>query len=201
MEDLLIRDVDLQRFADEGEGAGQEDGLDVNQGQDAGQEETKTYSQEDIDKAVSEATKGYVSQEKVEEIIAKTIAKERQKAEKEAEEAKRLSKLSAEERAKEEAEANKEEIERLTAEINRRDLEAETIDVLNQEGLKLDFKEFVIADTAEDTFAKIKRFKPLFEHAVQEALKDRMAGKTPRRGGDTHKLSPIEEKMRKYERK
>ena len=85
MEDLLIRDVDLQRFADEGEGAGQEDGQENIQGQDAGQEETKTYSQEDVDKAVSEATKGYVSQEKVEEIIAKTIAKERQKAEKEAE--------------------------------------------------------------------------------------------------------------------
>ena len=65
MEDLLIRDVDLQRFADEGEGAGQDQDQDVNQGQDAGQEEEKTYSQEDVDKAVSEATKGYVSQEKV----------------------------------------------------------------------------------------------------------------------------------------
>ena len=34
MKDLLIRDIDLQRFADEGEGAGQDQDQDVNQGQD-----------------------------------------------------------------------------------------------------------------------------------------------------------------------
>ena len=200
MKDLLISDIDLQRFADEGEGAGQEDGLDVNQGQDAGQEETKTYSQEDFDKAVSEATKGYVSQEKVEEIISKTIAKERQKAEKEAEEAKRLSKLSAEERAKEEAEANKKEIERLTAEINRRNLEAETVDVLNQENLPLDFKSFLIADNAENTLERIKSFKPIYEKAVQKGIEERLSGKTPKAGGNTQKLNPIEAKIKKYER-
>lgn len=200
MKDLLIRDVDLQRFADEGEGAGQEDGLDVNQGQDAGQEEAKTYSQDDLDKAVSEATKGYVSQEKVEEIIAKTIAKERQKAEKDAEEAKRLSKLSAEERAKEEAEANKKEIERLTAEINRRNLEAETVDVLNQENLPLDFKSFLIADNAENTLERIKSFKPIYEKAVQKGIEERLSGKTPKAGGNTQKLNPIEAKIKKYER-
>ena len=199
MKDLLVRDISLQRFADEGASEGQDQGQDVNQDHE-GQEETKTYSQDDLDKAVSEATKGYVSQEKVEEIISKTIAKERQKAEKEAEEAKRLSKLSAEERAKEEAEANKKEIERLTAEINRRNLEAETVDVLNQENLPLDFKSFLIADNAENTLERIKSFKPIYEKAVQKGIEERLSGKTPKAGGNTQKLNPIEAKIKKYER-
>ena len=75
MEDLMIRDIDLQRFADDGEGAGQDGGQDNIKGQEG--QEDRTYSQEELDKAVGEATKGYVSQEKLQDIIDKTIAKER----------------------------------------------------------------------------------------------------------------------------
>lgn len=173
MEDLLIRDIDLQRFADEGQDAGQDQ--DVNQGQDAGQEEAKTYSQEELDKAVSEATKGYVSQEKVEEIIAKTIAKERKKAE----EAERLSKLSEKERAEEQAKLDKQEIEELKAKLAMKDLEDDTIKELKEQELDSDFLEFVIADDAEKTLEKIKRFKPLFDRAVNQAVDERVRGKSP----------------------
>lgn len=175
MEDLLIRDINLQRFADEGEGAGQEDGQDVNQGQDEGQEEEKTYSQEDLDKAVSEATKGYVSQDKLQEIIDKTIAKERKKAE----EAERLSKLSEKERAEEQAKLDKQEIEELRAKLAMKDLEDDTIKELKEQKLDSDFLEFVIADDAEKTFEKIKRFKPLFDRAVNQAVDERVRGKSP----------------------
>ena len=175
MKDLLIRNIDLQRFADEGEGAGQDDGQDVNQGQDEGQEETKTYSQEDLDKAVSEATKGYVSQDKLQEIIDKTIAKERKKAE----EAERLSKLSEKERAEEQAKLDKQEIEELKAKLAMKDLEDDTIKELKEQELDSDFLEFVIADDAEKTLEKIKRFKPLFDRAVNQAVDERVRGKSP----------------------
>ncbi len=175
MEDLLIRDIDLQRFADEGQDAGQDQDQDVNQGQDEGQEEAKTYSQEDLDKAVSEAKKGYVSQEKVEEIIAKTIAKERKKAE----EAERLSKLSEKERAEEQAKLDKQEIEELRAKLAMKDLEDDTIKELKEQELDSDFLEFVIADDAEKTLEKIKRFKPLFDKAVNQAVDERVRGKSP----------------------
>ncbi len=175
MEDLLIRDINLQRFADEGEGAGQEDGQDVNQGQDEGQEEAKTYSQEEFDKAVSEATKGYVSQDKLQEIIDKTIAKERKKAE----EAERLSKLSEKERAEEQAKLDKQEIEELRAKLAMKDLEDDTIKELKEQELDSDFLEFVIADDAEKTLEKIKRFKPLFDKAVNQAVDERVRGKSP----------------------
>lgn len=175
MEDLLIRDIDLQRFADEGEGAGQEDGQDVNQGQDEGQEEAKTYSQEDLDKAISEATKGYVSQDKLQEIIDKTIAKERKRAE----DAERLSKLSEKERAEEQAKLDKQEIEELRAKLAMKDLEDDTIKELKEQELDSDFLEFVIADDAEKTLEKIKRFKPLFDKAVNQAVDERVRGKSP----------------------
>lgn len=174
MEKLLISDIDLQRFAEEGEGAGQDQDQDVNQGQE-GQEEEKTYSQEDLDKAVSEATKGYVSQEKVEEIIAKTIAKERKKAE----DAERLSKLSEKERAEEQAKLDKQEIEELKAKLAMKDLEDDTIKELKEQELDSDFLEFVIADDAEKTLEKIKRFKPLFDRAVNQAVDERVRGKSP----------------------
>lgn len=175
MEKLLISEIDLQRFAEEGEGAGQDQDQDTNQGQDEGQEEEKTYSQEELDKAVSEATKGYVSQEKVEEIIAKTIAKERKKAE----DAERLSKLSEKERAEEQAKLDKQEIEELKAKLAMKDLEDDTIKELKEQELDSDFLEFVIAEDAEKTLEKIKRFKPLFDRAVNQAVDERVRGKSP----------------------
>lgn len=175
MKDLLIRDIDLQRFAKEGEGAGQEDGQDVNQGQDEGQQEAKTYSQEDFDKAISEATKGYVSQDKLQEIIDKTIAKERKRAE----DAERLSKLSEKERAEEQAKLDKQEIEELKAKLKMKDLEDDTIKELKDQELDSDFLEFVIAEDAEKTLEKIKRFKPLFDRAVNQAVDERVRGKSP----------------------
>lgn len=174
MEKLLIRDIDLQRFAEGGEGAGQEDGQENNQGQE-GQDEAKTYSQEDLDKAISEATKGYISQEKLQEIIDKTIAKERKKAE----DAERLSKLSEKERAEEQAKLDKQEIEELKAKLAMKDLEDDTIKELKDQDLDSDFLEFVIADDAEKTLEKIKRFKPLFDRAVNQAVDERVRGKSP----------------------
>lgn len=174
MEKLLISDIDLQRFADEGEGAGQDQGQDTNQGQE-GQDEAKTYSQEDLDKAISEATKGYISQEKLQEIIYKTIAKERKKAE----DAERLSKLSEKERAEEQAKLDKQEIEELKAKLAMKDLEDDTIKELKDQDLDSDFLEFVIADDAEKTLEKIKRFKPLFDRAVNQAVDERVRGKSP----------------------
>lgn len=174
MKKLLVRDISLQRFADDGASEGQDQGQDVNQDQE-GQEEAKTYSQEEFDKAVSEATKGYVSQEKVEEIIAKTIAKERKKAE----EAERLSKLSEKERAEEQAKLDKQEIEELKAKLAMKDLEDDTIKELKEQELDSDFLEFVIAEDAEKTLEKIKRFKPLFDRAVNQAVDERVRGKSP----------------------
>ena len=105
----------------------------------------------------------------------KTIAKERKKAE----EAERLSKLSEKERAEEQAKLDKQEIEELRAKLAMKDLEDDTIKELKEQELDSDFLEFVIADDAEKTLEKIKRFKPLFDKAVNQAVDERVRGKSP----------------------
>lgn len=178
MEDLMIRDIDLQRFADDGEGAGQEGGQDNVQGQEG--QEDRTYSQEELDKAVGEATKGYVSQEKLQDIIDKTIAKERARAEKEAENAKRLANLSEKEKAEEQAKIDKETIEELRSQLARKELEDDTLKELSEQELPHDLVEFVIADNAENTFDRIKKFKEIFDKAVNAAVDKRFTGRSPK---------------------
>lgn len=122
-------------------------------------EEVKKYSDKDVD-----------------EIINKKFAK----WQKDQEEEKRLSKLSADERAKEESKKKDEEIERLRAEIDRNNLEKDTVDRLTEEGLPLTFKSFLMGKNAEDTNDAIKSFKEIYQKAIQEEVEKRFKGHTPK---------------------
>lgn len=174
MKDLLIADIDLQRLSESEDTASDEQVQDEEQ--EEVEQEEKTYSQEEYDKAIEKATEGYVSQEKVQEIIDKTIAKERKKAE----DAERLSKLSESERAKEQAKLDKEEIEGLRAKLARRDLEDDTKKELQDQDLDMDFMEFVIDEDAEKTLERIQRFKVLFDKAVNAGVEKRVVGRSPK---------------------
>lgn len=174
MKDLLIADIDLQRLSESEDTASDEQVQD--EAQEEVEQEEKTYSQEEYDKAIEKATEGYVSQEKVQEIIDKTIAKERKKAE----DAERLSKLSESERAKEQAKLDKEEIEGLRAKLALRDLEDDTKKELQDQDLDMDFMEFVIDEDAEKTLERIQRFKVLFDKAVNAGVEKRVVGRSPK---------------------
>lgn len=141
-------------------------------------EEVKTYTQEEVD----ELTKDMLTQEEVNKLIDKRIARERQNAEEKKKEAERLSKLSAEERAKEESRKKDEEIAKLRAEIDRNNLEKDTIDRLNQEELPLEFKSFLMRENAEKTNEAIKVFKEVYNKAIQTEVEKRFKGKTPKTG-------------------
>lgn len=156
------------------------------QGQENPEEEVKTYTQEEVD----ELTKGLLSQEQVDEIVEKRLARAKEKAEAERKEAERLSKLSAEDKAKEESQKKDEEIARLREEINRNNLEKDTIDRLNEEGLPLNFKSFLMGPNAETTNQAIKDFKGAYNLAVQEEVERRLKGKTPTGQGDKLRTDP-----------
>lgn len=126
-------------------------------------EDEKKYSDKDVD-----------------EIINKKFAKWQKDQEEKIKEEKRLSKLSADERAKEESKKKDEEIERLKAEIDRNNLEKDTIDRLNEEGLPLTFKSFLMGKNAEDTNEAIKSFKEIYQKAIQEEVEKRFKGHTPK---------------------
>lgn len=160
------------------------------------QEEVKTYTQEEVD----ELTKGLFSQEKVDEIVEKRLARAKEKAEAERKEAERLSKLSAEDKAKEESQKKDEEIARLKAEINRNNLEKDTIDRLNEEGLPLSFKSFLMGPDAETSNQAIKDFKGAYNLAVQEEVERRLKGKTPNGQGDMLRTDPWSIVSSKYKK-
>lgn len=192
---------DLQLFSDSGDNPGADAGQD-NQGAGTSTAENKegqqerTYTQEEVD-AIK---KDLLTQEQVNEIVKTRLAKEKAKAEEDKKEAERLSKLSAEERAKEEAKKKDEEIAKLRAEIDRNNLEKDTVDRLNQEGLPLEFKSFLMQENAEKTNESIKAFKEVYNKAVQAEVEKRFKGKTPKGSSDAGKADVWTKLSEKYKR-
>lgn len=139
------------------------------------EQEEKTYTQEEVD----EMKKNLLTKEEVEEIVKKRLAREKAKAEEDKKEAERLSKLSEKERQAEESKKKDEVIAKLQAEIDRNNLEKDTIDRLNEEGLPLEFKIFLMREDAEKTNETIKSFKGIYQKKVQEEVEKRFKGKTP----------------------
>lgn len=172
-------------------------------GEEVETKEDKTYTQAEVD----EMLKGYKTQEEVDNIVKQRLARERQKAEEERQreeeekkEAERLSKLTESERRKEEARKAEEEIAELKAKIARNELEKDTIDRLNEEGLPIQFKSFLMQENAEKTNEAIKNFKEAFNQEIQKQVEERLKGKTP--GGQTGSadFDPWENLKAKYKR-
>ena len=135
----------------------------------------------------------------VDEIINKKFAKWQKDQEAKIQEEKRLSKLSAEERAKEEARRKDDEIAKLRAEIDRNNLEKDTIERLNDEKLPLTFKPFLMGNDAETTNDNIKAFKEVYAQAIQEEVEKRFKGKTPKGATGTEKVGVWDTLRKKYE--
>lgn len=136
-------------------------------------------SKEKHEKEITEDEKKY-SDKEVDEIINRKFAKWQKDQEEKIKEEKRLSKLTADERAKEEAKKKDDEIARLQAEIDRNNLEKDTVDRLNEEGLPLEFKSFLMRENPEKTNETIKAFKEVYQKNVQEEVEKRFKGKTPK---------------------
>lgn len=189
---------DLQLFGDSGaeESADTNENVDTSTTENKEGQETKTYTQEEVD-AIK---KDLLTQEQVNEIVKARLAKEKAKAEEDKKEAERLSKLSADERAKEEAKKKDEEIAKLRAEIDRNNLEKDTVDRLNQEGLPLEFKSFLMQENAEKTNESIKVFKDVYNKAVQAEVEKRFKGKTPKGSSDAGKADVWTKLSEKYKR-
>ena len=147
--------------------------------------EVKTFTQEDIDKAVAEATKDMLSQDKVNEIVEKRLAREREKAEKERTQAEELAKLSAEERKQkefeiemakknEEFEAQMKEFNKMKADFEKTQLLAQVQKELNDRNLPIGMANQLLGKDAEDSMANIKTFEKDWNDSLQKALDDKL---------------------------
>ena len=145
-------------------------------------QETKTYTQEELDELLQSETDKRVTQA-LKTAKAKWEKEYKEQLEKEKKEAERLSKLSAEEREKELLKQKEQELAEKERAIRMKELHLDTIEVLAEEGLPVGFAEFLIKDNAETTNENIKKFKKEWQEALSKAVDERIKGKSPRLPG------------------
>lgn len=140
-----------------------------------------TYTQADVDKMIADATKGMLTQDKVNEIVEKRLAKAKEKAEKERSQAEELAKLSAEERkakefeiqmAEKQAEYDKqmEEFNKMKMEFERTQLLSQVQKELNERNLPIGCSEMLLGKDVETTMANINEFEKAFNDSLQQNI-------------------------------
>ena len=121
------------------------------------QEEPKLFTQQDVDK-----------------MIAKRLAKEKQKQEKALKEAERLSKMSEEERVKAELEADRAAFEEERNAYLKEKMLTSVEKELVWESLPVEFANLLVTDDADSTSANIKAFKDKWNNALEQAVNERL---------------------------
>lgn len=138
----------------------------------------------------SNNTEKMFSQDELDSIIEKRLAKERKRFEaklkEEIDQAERMAQMS--EAEKQEALFNKrvQEFEEREAAFNkaqaalqREKMLNETNKQLSERGLPLNFAEHIMADTAENTLANIDAFEKEWQAAINKAVDSKLKGSTP----------------------
>lgn len=151
-------------------------------------EDNRANNQEGQDQVLdngSEDVGAKFTQEQVDEIINKRLARERAKFAEQLEsrvnEAERLAKLSEEERKQEELRIQREEFdaqikefEEVKRQFERTQLLNETQKQLNERNLPIDIAEMLIGKDAEATKANIDNFEKKWAESLQKAVNDKL---------------------------
>ena len=123
------------------------------------------------------------TQEEVNKIIEKRLAREKKdlaaQIEREREESAKLADMSESERQKVIFEKQKQEFEEMKAAFEKEKLLNETSKHLAQNNLPVEFAEYLMTKDAKSTFNNINTFKEKWNVALENALNERMKGKSP----------------------
>lgn len=145
----------------------------------------------------TEAKEKTFTQEDINKIIAKTIAKERKRAEEEKTEAEKLAKMTAEERAKAEFEREKAKFEEERQAYLREKLELQVAKELTDNNLPGEFSKYLTGKDAESSKENIKEFTELFNNALEKLVTERLKGQTPSGGKSGQTSSVSKEQFKK----
>ena len=171
--------MNLQLFAEKGEEGTQSLG-EGDKGEDdklikpEGNEDDKTFNQKELD-----------------EILAKRLLRERAKFEEdfkakletEKKEAEKLAKLSEAERAKAILDKQQAEFDQERSSFQKEKIELEVTKQLAAKSLPIEFANLLVDETAEISFENIATFEKNWQTALERAVKEKIAGKTPDVGG------------------
>ena len=159
-------------------------------GNHLGQEEVKTYSQEEFDKALQSESDKRVNQA-LEKAKAEWQKDFESKLQAEKDEAARLAKMNADERAKAEFEKERKTFETERSKYQRDKLTYECSRQLGAAGLPIEFAEMLTGADAESTKSNIDAFGAKFNAAVEKAVTEQLKGKPPKGGGEPKETDPF----------
>lgn len=177
---------DLQLFADEAEA-----------------EESETEKSKDDSKSGSENTEQNQNNDKkysdkdLDEIIGRKFAKWQKDQEKAVSEAKKLEKMNAEEKAKYERDKLQKELDSYKKKDAIAAMSKEARKMLSEQNITIDdnLLSLMVTDDAEATKKAIGDFAKAFSEAVENAVKERLKGNTPRKSSGSTKPMTKEEIM------
>ena len=157
--------LNLQLFAEEGEDdtgdEGNPDNAQSGEPED-GKGKVTTLTEDDVDR-----------------IVQKRLARARKKWDKEHTEAERLQKMTDDEKKQYEEDKRKEDLDNREAAITRRELTAVAKEQLNAAGVPADMADFIDYTDADSVNESVKRLSKAFKGAVQQSVDDRLKGKAP----------------------
>lgn len=197
MLNLSERKIRLQLFAEEGSNAN-EPGADT--------AENSNGAAADQSKA-SEGAKGgdekKYSDADLDRIISKKFAAWQEKKDKEVEEAKKLEKMSAEEKIAHERDSIKAELDELKREKALSEMSKTARKLLSEKNITIsdDLLSLMVTTDATETKAAIDSFAKLFTESVENAVKERVRGEVPTAGtaNPNVPVSEITKRIKKYQ--
>lgn len=166
MEQKLKYPLDLQFFSEEA--------TDTEENQTESQEqqtEQKTFTQEDLNKIISER----LGKEK-----AKWEKDYTAKIEEAKTEAEKLAKMKAEEKAKYQEQKRLEKLEQREKDITTRELKAQAYETLAEKGLPKDLIETLNFTDSESCNSSIIAVEKAFKSAVEKAVNEKLKGEPPK---------------------
>lgn len=136
-----------------------------------GGDDPKTFTQEEVNSLISERIKR--EQDKFEKSFSEKLEKEKAEAE-------RLAKLSATEKEQELRQKEKKEFEIKQKELTLKENRLDGRIKLDELGMPKEFVEFVINEDADKMSENIELLKKSWDDAVNQAVKAKLAGTTPK---------------------
>lgn len=161
--------MNLQLLAGEGEGEPSDTPLET---EDKGQEQDAPAKKDKDGKLYTE--------DEINKIIEKRLAREKKKAEQEKKEAEKLASMSEAEKQKALFEKERAEFEKEKAEFEAQKLLNETMKQLSAKGLSIEFAELLATGDAESTLENINKFEVNFNKAVEARVTERLKGNVPK---------------------
>ena len=136
-----------------------------------GQEEVKTYSEEEVARMLQVESDRRVSQ---------ALAKEQAKFKKQMDEAEKLRTMNEEQKAQYQLEQRIKEIEAKEKEFALKENRYEAQKIMAEKNIPLAFADFIVAEDAETMMANISLFEKEFRAAVRAEVDKRIASPAPK---------------------